>query len=119
MPGTANDIPWPDWTRNNPPDELKPVIDKLLRMAIADRLHTRGGDGTGTWGWFLDHGTQARAATLDESEVIWLLEEHGCLVPGQTRVLKDESGEPFNAELMEITPAGRGLFERLNPKSAR
>ncbi|MFC6090569.1 hypothetical protein [Saccharothrix lopnurensis] len=116
MPENENQPRLPDWTKTDPPNWIKADVDKMLRMAIADRLYTRGGDGTGTWGWFLDHGDQARPATGDQSEAIWLLEEHGCLSAGQTRALKDESGEPFNAEHMEITPAGRELFNRLSPK---
>ncbi|MFE9745991.1 hypothetical protein ACFYOT_13870 [Saccharothrix saharensis] len=115
MPGTGNLPPIPDWKKNDPPDWIKDDVVKMLRYAIADRLYTRL-TAQSPSGWFHDHAEQARQATWDESEVIGLLEEHGCLVAGQTRVLKDESGEPFNADHMEITPAGRELFARLNSK---
>lgn len=101
------------WT---PPDWMKADVDKLLRMAISDRLYTRGGDLTGSWGWFRDHAERARPATDEESEVLWILEERGYLVAGLSCVLVDESGELFRADRVEITPSGRELFERLNPK---
>ncbi|KOX12787.1 hypothetical protein ADK67_44965 [Saccharothrix sp. NRRL B-16348] len=115
MPETGNMPPLPDWKKTDPPDWIKDDVVKMLRAAIADRLYTRLGSPGGPSGWFYDHAEQARQATYDESEVIALLEEHGCLIAGQTRVLKDESGEPFNADHLEITPAGRELFARLNP----
>lgn len=116
MPEHGNLPPMPNWKKNDPPDWIKDDVVKMLRMAIADRLYTNPGSPSGPWAWFYDHAERARQATYDESEVVALLEEHGCLVPGRTLVLKDESGEPFNADHMEITPAGRELFARLDPK---
>ncbi|WP_367131165.1 hypothetical protein [Saccharothrix sp. HUAS TT1] len=116
MPEPGNQPKWPDWTKEDPPDWIRDDVVKFLRLAVADRLYTRGGDGTGTWGWYLDPGDQATPAAGDESGVVWLLEEHRCIVPSQMHVLKDESGELFNAQLMEITPAGRDLLARLDSK---
>lgn len=101
------------WT---PPDWMKQDVDMLLRMAAAGRLHTRTGGLTGTWAWSFDHAEEARPATDEQSEALWILEERGFVTPTVQRVLKDESGEAFTADRMEITQAGRELLDRLNPK---
>lgn len=106
--------PQSQWT---PPDWMKDDVDLLLRMAMADRLHTSFSTNLASaWVWFRDQSDQARPATDEQGEAAWILEERGYVTPTARRVLKDESGEPFNAECMEITQAGRELFDRMDRK---